>query len=419
MATDTFRRLITSPFLRNVSILSSGSAVSMAVPILAAPVLGRLYTPADYGALAQYMAPAAVLGVLACLQFQNAILAERTGRGASVAAWLGLLSALVTSVATALAVAALWVPVLAQSAPGAWFTLLPLSVAGAGLVATGQFLANRHRMYRQIALVQVAQVLTTVALSILLGLLDWGANGLLAAYALGQAVLIGAYARVLARLQPTLRWPRAARLRVLVRRHWKFPAFTLPAGFSSEINMQAPVFALTALGTDGTLGAFTRARQLVSLPMTMIGQSVAQVFRREASELYHETGSCRALMRRTAGWLLAAGLGPCLLFMAFAPWLFAVYLGPDWREAGEIARILAPMLLLRVIVSPLTTVFFFTDNQALDLKLMLGSAVLIALAISLGWAVIGTAMAVIWAFALGYGVVYLIYLISTFKVAGP
>lgn len=408
-----------SAFLRAVGALMGGNAVAAAVPILAAPVLGRLYAPADYGALAQYMAPAAVLGVLACLQFQNAVIVERTDRGAGAAAWLGLLSTLITSAVTALAVAVLWVPVLAGSAPGAWFTLLPLSVAGAGLVATGQFLATRHRMYRRVALVQVAQVLATVALSIVLGLLDWGSNGLLAAYVLGQTVQISAYAGILARLRVTLGWPGAARLRVLVRRHWRFPLFTLPSEFSGQINLQAPVIALTVLQVDATLGAFTRARQLVSMPVTVVGQSVAQVFRREASELYQETGSCREIMRRTAGWLFTAGLGPCLLFMIFAPWLFAVYLGPDWHEAGEIARILAPMLLLRAIVSPLTTVFYFTGNQALDLKLMLGSVALIALAICLGWAIAGTAIAVIWAFALGYGIVYLVYLITTFKVAGP
>lgn len=407
-----------SGFLRAIATLMGGNALAMAVPILAAPILGRLYAPADYGALAQYMAPAAVLGVLASLQFQHAIIAEKTDLGAGRAAWLGLLSALALGGASVLAVAGLWGPVLGGTSVGAWFALLPLSVVGAGLVAVGQFLANRHRMYRWIALVQVVNVLASVALSITLGLLDWGSNGLLTAYFLGQAVLVGTHVRVLFRLRASLAWPGAARLRVLARRHWKFPAFTLPSEFSGQINMQMPVFALSALGADATLGAFTRGRQLVSMPVTVVGQSVAQVFRREASELYRETGSCRTLMLRTAGWLFAVGLAPCLLFMVFAPWLFTIYLGPAWREAGEIARILAPMLLLRVVVSPLSTVFFFTGNQVLDLKLMLSSAALMALAISLGWFFGGTAITVVWAFALGYGAIYLMYLIATFTVAG-
>lgn len=409
-----------SAFLRAVAMLIGGNAVAMVVPILAAPVLGRLYSPADYGMLAQYMAPAAVLAVLASLQFQHAIIAERTERGAAQVAWLPLVGSLAAAVLTVVLVTLLWRPLLAGSAAGAWFWLLPLTVAGAGVMAAGSFLANRHRRYGWMARLQSGQVVATVTSSIALGFLRWGADGLLAAYFLGQLVQIGAYLWLLRDLRAKiLPRPGMARLRVLVRRHWKFPAFTLPSEFSSQINMQAPVFAMSALGADTTLGAFTRARQLVSMPVTVVGQSVAQVFRREASELYRETGNCRALMRRTALWLFAVGIGPCLMFMFCAPWLFAVYLGPAWLEAGELARILAPMLLLRVIVSPLTTVLFFTGNQALDLKLMIGSAVLMALSIVLSWTLSGTALAVVWAFALAYSTIYLIYITITFKVAGP
>lgn len=45
-----------SGFLRSVAVLSGGSGVAMAVPILAAPLLWRLYMPAGYGALATCLA---------------------------------------------------------------------------------------------------------------------------------------------------------------------------------------------------------------------------------------------------------------------------------------------------------------------------------------------------------------------------
>ena len=413
------RRTGGSPFMRAVATLMGGNAVAMAVPILAAPVLGRLYDPTAYGALAQYMAPAAVLAVLASLQFQHAIIAERTDRSAGQAAWLTLLGAIAGAVLTVAIVIALWRPLLAGSAAGEWFWLLPLTVAGAGVIAAGGFLANRHQRYGWMARLAIIHVLVTVALSIALGFLGWGADGLLTGYFLGQLVQLAAHISLLLDLRATIMpWPGVARLRVLVRRHWKFAAFALPSEFSSQINMQLPVFALSAMGADATLGAFTRARQLVSMPVTVVGQSVAQVFRREAAELHRKTGSCRPLMRRTALLLFAAGIGPCLLFTVFAPSLFSFYLGPAWREAGDIAQILAPMLLLRVVVSPLTTVFFFTDNQALDLKLMITSAVLMALSIGTGWILGGTALSVIWAFALCYCAIYLIYMIATFRVAG-
>ena len=131
--------LMQSSFLRAVAVLSGGQAVAILVPILAAPILGRLYMPADYGALAAYMAPAAILAVLASLQFQHAIIAERTDHNAALVGWICLTSALVIGGLTALVVAFFWTTVFLPTATGEWFVLLPLTVASAGLVVTGQF----------------------------------------------------------------------------------------------------------------------------------------------------------------------------------------------------------------------------------------------------------------------------------------
>src|SRR5262249_37863538 len=55
--------------VRAVATLSAGQFVAAAIPFLAAPVLGRLYLPADYGVLATYMAIANILGAMSTLQF--------------------------------------------------------------------------------------------------------------------------------------------------------------------------------------------------------------------------------------------------------------------------------------------------------------------------------------------------------------
>ena len=87
---SVLRGLIRSKFIRSVATLSSGSGVVMALPILAAPLLGRIYGPDDYGPLAQCMSIAVTLGAASSLQYQGAIIAEVGDRRAGVAAWLCL-----------------------------------------------------------------------------------------------------------------------------------------------------------------------------------------------------------------------------------------------------------------------------------------------------------------------------------------
>ena len=378
-ASHVLRRTGRSPFIRSVATLMGGNALAMVVPVLAAPVLGRLYQPADYGALAQYMAPAAVIGVVSTLQFQHVIIAERNDRTAGLAVWLSLGSSVAVALVTALAVAALWRGMLAGSAAGSWFALLPLTVAGAGVIATGRFLANRYRRYRWISLVQVSQILASVSVSIILGVLSWGANGLFVAYFVGQLIQVLIYLWIVLQFRNTFPPIVASRLGVVIRRHWKFPIFTLPSEFSSQATLQAPIFALSALGADASLGAFTRARQLISLPANVISQSVSQVFRRDAAEQLQKSGSCRKLMLRTALGLFLLGLGPTILVSALAPWMFSIYLGPAWVEAGHIARILAPMLLLQVVVAPISTVFFLVGRQGEDLAISVLTTIVVAL----------------------------------------
>ena len=52
---------------------ASGTAVAQLLLALAMPVLTRLYTPADYGALAVYSSMLTVLVVVASLRYEPAI----------------------------------------------------------------------------------------------------------------------------------------------------------------------------------------------------------------------------------------------------------------------------------------------------------------------------------------------------------
>lgn len=407
-----------SSFQRSVAVLASGNVFALVLPIVTAPILGRIYSPGEYAALAQYMAVAAILACLATLQFQHAIIAEKSKRAARQVVWLCVVSSVAAAALAAVGVAAGWSIGLSRTAAGAWLWLLPLTLLASGVVTGGTFLANRLGNFGWMSSLPVAQTATTVVMSIWLGMRGWGSAGLLTSYFAGQVMQALIFIVYLARAGVWDRRPSMRHLGGYARRHWKFPVYTLPSEFSGQINMQIPIFALSGIGANASLGAFARARQLASLPVTTVGSAVSQVFLRNASEMYRETGSCRPLMFRTASGLMAFGILPCLLFMWLAPWLFTVYLGPDWREAGELARILAPMLLLRVAISPLTSVLFFTGNQRLDLWLMVISALIMLFATGLAWVLFASAGAIVAGFSIGYAAIYCIYFVVCLGVAG-
>lgn len=383
---DRMRAASRSSFGRAVALLAAGQGLAALIPIVAAPVLGRLYHPADYAALATYMAIGALLGSASALQMQNAIVAERSDRDAVALVSVCMVAAFGVSALACVVSAGLFVAYRHDpewSGLSGWFLLLPVTTMAAGIINAIAALANRYSRYGFMARVQIMSVLVATALSIVLGFFGAGAQGLFAAYFLQQALTLLAHVVLLRSLPAFAFERRATRLAALFRRHRRFALFTLPSEFIGSFSQGLPIFALSWIGETTTLGAFNRARQLVMLPFNLLGQSIAQVFRQRAATQYHATGSCRTLFGKTFLALLVMGAPPIAVLMLIAPDLFRIVLGPNWTEAGEIARIIAPMLLARLLVSPLSSVFHFTQKQSTDLALNLGGALFLTITISL------------------------------------
>ncbi|WP_260583183.1 lipopolysaccharide biosynthesis protein [Sphingopyxis sp. PET50] len=196
-------------FVRNFATLSLGQGISALVPILAAPILGRLYLPADYGILGSYMALGVVLGTLSNLQYFKGIIVDKHDEEAAATLALALRVAFGTSALVLVGVALAYLLLPGGSAIDAlwpWLWFLPLTVLVSGNATTLQALANRENRYRFMSRYQIVNIVITVSASILFGFLKWGSTGLMAAYFMGQ---IGAFAYLVNGNRAALRTARA------------------------------------------------------------------------------------------------------------------------------------------------------------------------------------------------------------------
>ncbi|MGE4184080.1 MAG: lipopolysaccharide biosynthesis protein [Hyphomicrobiaceae bacterium] len=399
-------------------MLSSGQALAALIPLAAAPILGRLYMPRDYGALAAYMALSALFGPISTLQLQHGIIVERSERRSIELVMVSIMCAGATALVAAVVSFVIFfgtAGVAEFADTRAWILLLPASVLSSGTTTAIAFLANRRASYGALARIPILTAATTVVSSIALGLSGAGANGLFISYFLGQAITIAAYLSHFRSLCPQPPQTNPRRLLTLGWRHRDFARYTLPSQFLSVVSLDMPAYVLTAAANASLLGSLQRARSLVAMPLTLIGNSAAQVFRQRASEDYWRTGSCRRLYVRTGLGLFLVGLPPLVILILFGPELFRLVLGPDWVEAGNIARILAPMLLLRLVCSPLSAVFSVVGKQRENLIL---SVLSLALIIFATWSPIawgGDQYNIIPCFAAAYSATYLCFLVQGWR----
>jgi O-antigen/teichoic acid export membrane protein len=145
-------------------------------------------------------------------------------------------------------------------------------------------------------------------------------------------------------------------------------------------------------------------------PATLVGGAVSQALYPRLTPASGQAAGCtaagRALVLRTM-LLLAALAAPLVAVLWWlGPALFTWAFGPDWADAGLLARALAVYIGLHFIASPLGVVTMAWQAQAWALKLALvGQVVFVAaLAGGLAWGgLAGAGWAVSGAMALYFG----------------
>ena len=86
-----FNKLSKSEFTRNVSKLTSATAIAQLISIGTAPILYRIYDKEAYGTLGLYMSVTSVLGVFSTMQYLQVIMLEKEDEDAINAMWLNRL----------------------------------------------------------------------------------------------------------------------------------------------------------------------------------------------------------------------------------------------------------------------------------------------------------------------------------------
>jgi O-antigen/teichoic acid export membrane protein len=359
---------------RAVLTLLAGSAAAQALPLLLGPWLARLYGPEAWGAYALFAALAANVAVVACARFEHALPLEAGDEGAREL--LALCGWVLAGVTAGCVLAA---GVLAASGALGHAVWLPAAVLAAGLAQALTLWANRARRFGAIAGARLVQYGGAAVLQGLLGLAWAGSAAGLVAGPVFAALLA---APLLARDAPAggwraLTWVPWARLRAAARRHRDFPLLNTPHALAGALQDTLTVVLLVAWSGEAAAGFWALALRYLKAPATLVGGAVSQaLYPRLAVAEPAEAGR---LVRRTMVLLLAVALPLVCVLLLWGPALFAWAFGERWREAGELARALAPYIGAHFVASPLGVVTMAWRAQAWALRMALaGQGVFLA-----------------------------------------
>jgi O-antigen/teichoic acid export membrane protein len=356
------RFLPKSAFARGVGTLVGGTAGAQLIGIAAAPILTRLYSPEDFGMLAVFAGLLAMVLVVSSLRYELAIPLPEDDREAAHVVALSLLLVVVTAGLSAIVVGLFSSPIArAVGSPSlaGCLWLLPIAVLLGGAYSVFSYWSVRTKSFTVLATTKVRQALA--ALAIQLAAFKLGSVGLIAGQVAGHSVGTASLALpALAKLQPkNIKWPE---IKSAATRYRKFPIFSTWEGLSNSAGVQLPPIMFAAFFSPAAAGLYSLANRVLSLPMSLIGSAVGQVFFAQAAEA-HRQGRLGTLVEKLHGKLAHIGLPPALLLILVGPDLFALVFGPAWRVSGEFARWMVPWLYLVFVSSPLSTLFAAVERQ--------------------------------------------------------
>lgn len=359
-------------FSKDVLKLVTGTTFSQILVVVASPVLTRLFSPEAFGLLGIFTSITKVIGVVACLRYEFAVmLPDDEGDAAN-------LLALCVGIATAVSLITLPVVVLfepaivaALNAPGlaGHLWLVAPMVFVSGLFIALNYWNSRTRRYGRLS---VSRVLSSVAITG--GQLAAGAAGmatggaLIGASVFGQGVATGVLGGQILRddRERFARHVSWARARALAARYRRFPLYDSWSGLLNVSSWQLPSFILPIFFSPVQVGYYSLAFRLIVLPMDLIGGAIQQVFFQRASNAERE-GTLAGLTEPVFIVLLRIGVFPFLTLALIGQELYSVVFGANWSEAGLYTQLLAVWALVWLISSPLSSIYMVQEKQGFGL----------------------------------------------------
>jgi len=354
---QTFLR---KPFVRNVTIVASGTAAAQVITMAFSPLITRIYGPEAFGLLGIFQSLVAILAPIAALAYPIAIVLPKED---SEAKGLVKLSFLVSAAIFCAVVVVMLtggeklLALLDSEAIAPYVMLIPLSMVFAAYMQIGQQWLIRKKQFAITARVAVLQSFLLNSAKTVIGWVKPVGAVLVVLATLGH-VLHAAMLWVGIKKSGTLtentalKEPSEIPLKKLAKQYYDFPLYRTPQMFINAISQSLPVLMLASFFGPSSAGFYTICRTVLGMPSSLVGQAVGDVFYPRVTEASHRGEDVSRLILKATLALAAVGFLPFAVVVAFGPQLFSFVFGAQWVRAGEYARWMALWMFVGFINRP-------------------------------------------------------------------
>jgi O-antigen/teichoic acid export membrane protein len=362
------RRLLGPETLRQrVVVLLFGTALGQALPMLASPLLTRLFDPHEFGVLGVFSAACMSLIPLATMRYECVLLIARSAEDVADTLVLTGLTILAMSLFALCIVAALPFEGLFDL-PGLAHVkfFLPLALFCVSMYQLLVYEATRVGNFTPVARTKLLQGVVGPSSQILLGLTGFGPVGLVIGFILSQAAgAASLYRRFIVPHFPAIRASNLTRVRRLARTHVSFPLFSSWSGVLQEAGNNYLIIILIIAFYDPTVAGFLfLSDRIVGRPLLIVTTSLLQVAAGDLSKrLREDPGTVRVRFLKIVGVQFVLSTLWCGFVASVIPLIVAPVFGADWVGAVPFIQTICVAYVFQATMHPVSPTLQLMERQ--------------------------------------------------------
>lgn len=341
---------------RGAGTVAAGTALGQGAVVLATPWLARIYTPAEFGALALIVTVTNLATSGACLRYDMALPSapDEHARPLFIVANAVAIFAAVTAFSVGEFLNCIQRVPLRPPFDEPW--LIGGCVLLVGLYQAGVAWATRIREFARVAALRISQGLCFS------GLAATHFVSLVFAQVLSFAPAVPTAVKALRRRAAgEIGVFRAARL------YAQFPLLSLPGAMLDVTGYSLCIWIISAVYGTSDAGQFAQIQRLIGGPLMLMAMSLGQVLLKHSADAAYSSEAMRRLFSRVLLGLV--GLAGCVVVFiaAFGTPVLHLILGEQWRVNAQFIVPLAVAVSARACASPLST--FLISLRRFDIAL--------------------------------------------------
>lgn len=354
--------------IKNILLLMSGTSLAQIITVLVAPVLTRLYTPEEFGEYSLYMAISGILVIIFSGSYEIAVPLPKLDKNALIIIFLCFILSLFNLMIFGIVTIIFNDFLLELLNYKIEFKFLILLIFNSFLLAFYQSLNYyfiRKSLFSYLSLNRILQTVLISLFGILFGYFYEVNNGLIISNFIGIfltfMLLLYEFYKNIVSIKVSLQ-----KMIICALQYKDFLLYNLPSRLFNIASSSIPILMFSKYFGLEFVGLYSVADKCVNLPLSVIGNSISQVYLNEISKKSNDLKSLKKITNIYYKKLLLLSLVFSISF-GYADILFEFIFGKEWMNAGKFVSILSPYLCVAFIYSALSSLIYVKNKQRISL----------------------------------------------------